>query len=178
MNNFAAPILWIHIMLLSPLDIQGEKEWWKAYFNFKDIDTRLSQMIFINGFFQMLFLKRILRNLLFYDQLAIGRVKLYFFQKLPCVYNYFEHLPDFIRSIQLGWTQGLILEACLFTWRLAISENWMRSFQYRVLRETTIFYYNEELPKVYYSQSKERDHTRKKHFQTNQFECLIFFEPY
>ena len=46
-------------------------------------------------------------------------------------------------------SEALILEACLFTRQVAISDNWMRSFKSRLLREPAIFYYNEELPKTF-----------------------------
>ena len=41
------------------------------------------------------------------------------------------------------------MEACLFTRQVGISDNWMRSFKSRLLRETAILYYNEELPKTF-----------------------------
>ena len=46
-------------------------------------------------------------------------------------------------------SEAIILEACLFTRQVAISDNWMRSFKSRLLREPAIFYYNEELPKTF-----------------------------
>ena len=46
-------------------------------------------------------------------------------------------------------SEALILEACLFTRQVAISDNWMRSFKNRLLREPAIFYYNEELSKTF-----------------------------
>ena len=57
-------------------------------------------------------------------------------------------------------SEAIILESCLFTRQVAISDekfqkqrsfksNWMRSFKSRLLREPAIFYYNEELPKTF-----------------------------
>ena len=46
-------------------------------------------------------------------------------------------------------SEAIVLEACLFTRHVAISDNWMRSFKSRLLREPAIFYYNEELPKTF-----------------------------
>ena len=46
-------------------------------------------------------------------------------------------------------SEALILEACLFTRQVAISDNWMRSFKSRLLREPAIFCNNEELPKTF-----------------------------
>ena len=48
-------------------------------------------------------------------------------------------------------SEDLILEACLFTRQVAISDNWIRSFKSRLLRELALFYYNEELPKTFNS---------------------------
>ena len=40
-------------------------------------------------------------------------------------------------------SEAIILEACLSTRQVAISDNWMRNFKSRLLREPAIFYYNE-----------------------------------
>ena len=42
------------------------------------------------------------------------------------------------------------MEACLFTRQVLVSDNWMRSFKSRLLREAAIFHYNEELPKTFF----------------------------
>ena len=46
-------------------------------------------------------------------------------------------------------SEAIILGACLFTRQVAISDNWMRSFKSRLLREPAIFYYKEDFPKTF-----------------------------
>ena len=46
-------------------------------------------------------------------------------------------------------SEAIILEACLFNRQVAISDNWMRNFKSRLLREPANFYYKEELPKMF-----------------------------
>ena len=58
-------------------------------------------------------------------------------------------------------SEAIILEACLFTRQVAISDNWMRSFKSRLLREPAIFYYNEELRKTFIIPAGQSVYTRK-----------------
>ena len=67
-------------------------------------------------------------------------------------------------------SEALILEACLFARQVAISDNWMRSFKSRLLRETAIFYYNEEITKPFIIPTGQNQFKKKIYFQTNQFE--------
>ena len=67
-------------------------------------------------------------------------------------------------------SEAIILEACLFSRQVAISDNWMISCKSRLLREPAILYYNEELPKRLSFPLDRTSLYKKIYFQTNQFE--------
>ena len=112
-------------------------------------------------------------NLLFYGPLAIGLIacETLLLPNFKLRLKLIRSSPAFYMIDTGGLTsEALILEACLFTRQVAISDNWMRSFKSRLLREPAVFYYNEEL---YQRLSFPQDRTslyKKIYFQTNQFE--------
>ena len=62
MNKFKVRTLFTPIKFLSVLSFQGQKERRKANLNAKDIDTRLSQIIFSRRAFRDTVLKKIKMN--------------------------------------------------------------------------------------------------------------------
>ena len=60
-------------------------------------------------------------------------------------------------------SEAIILETCPFSRQVAISDNWMRSFKSRLLREPAILYYNEDFPKTFIIPAGQNQFIQKKY---------------
>ena len=173
MNKFTVPILFTLTKLLSLLNFQEQKEPRRVYPNAKDIDTRLSRTIYTKRAFTDTVFQKDKDEFTFYGPLAIGlfACETLLLPNVNLRLKLIRSSPAFYMIDTGGLnSEALILEACLFTRQVAISDNWMRSFKSRLLREPAIFYYNEELPKTFIIPAGQNQFIQEKYFQTNQFE--------